>query len=137
MDWHPTPPPKPRKQPPDPVQSLRRKQLKRLDDVLDKLHGLALEGDVGAAKVLLSVAVPPLKPQGTPQPVHLDNATDWQEMGAQLLALMANGHLAPDTTKEMVGTIAEYMTVLGRTVVAQEVEEVKELLAQAEAKRYR
>lgn len=138
MDWHPPPPPKPLPQPKDLVQALRRKHLKRVDAVLDKLQELALEGDVGAAKTLLSVVIPPLKPAGTPQPVHLGGTHDWQEMGAQLLALMAGGHLAPDAAKEMMGAIESYLNTLGRTVVAQEVEELKETIAHLHEKhRYR
>lgn len=130
MDWHPQPPPRPRPQPKDPVQSLRRKHLKRVGEVLNKLHELALDGDVGAAKVLLSCTLPPLKPTGLPQPVDVGETHDWQEMGAQLMALMAGGHLAPDAAKEMLSGIEAYLGILQKTVDAQEVEALKDTVAQ-------
>jgi len=86
------------------VSKLRAAIAERVPDLLAAMMTRALDGDVGAARLLLERAVAPLKAAEQPQALSLPNGT-LTEQGRAVLASVAAGELAPGQGAALLGAI--------------------------------
>lgn len=106
------------------VAKIRAAISDRVPELLAALMTRALEGDVGAARLLLERAIAPLKAAEQPQALTLPDST-LTEQGRAVLAAVAAGELAPGQGAALlaaVGTLARLVEVdeLTRRVEALE-----------------
>lgn len=104
------------------LQKLRAALSDVVPEILDTLKAKALEGDVGAARLLLERVLPPLKAMEPAQAMPLPAGT-LTEQGRAVLAHVAAGELAPSQGAALLGAIG----TLAR------VSEIDELAARVEA----
>ncbi len=95
---------------------LRAAIAARVPELLAAMLERALDGDVGAARLLLERVVAPLKAAEAAEPLHLAGAT-LTEKGAAVLAAVANGALAP-------GQGAALLAGLGALARVREIDEL-------------
>jgi hypothetical protein len=86
------------------VAKLRAAIGERVPELLAAMMTRALDGDVGAARLLLERAVAPLKAAEQPQALSLPDGT-LTEQGRAVLAAVAAGKLAPGQGAQLVGAI--------------------------------
>lgn len=108
------------------VGKLRAAIAKRVPDLLDAMMARALDGDVGAARLLLERAVAPLKAMEQPQALTLPDGT-LTEQGHAVLRSVANGVLAPSQGAALLGAI-------GTLARVTELDELESRIAALEAR---
>ena len=86
------------------VAKLRAAIGERVPELLAAMMTRALEGDVGAARLLLERAIAPLKAAEQAQALSLPNGT-LTEQGRAVLAAVAAGELAPGQGAALLGAI--------------------------------
>lgn len=86
------------------VAKLRAAIADRVPELLQSLLARALDGDVGAARLLLERTVAPLKAVEPAQALTLPNGT-LTEQGRAVLASVAAGELAPGQGAALLGAI--------------------------------
>lgn len=86
------------------VAQIRASIAARVPELLEKLMTLALEGDTGAARLLLERAIAPLKAAEPTQALSLPDGT-LTEQGRAVLASVAAGQLAPGQGAALLGAI--------------------------------
>lgn len=86
------------------VAKLRAAIADRVPELLERLMAQALDGDVGAARLLLERAVAPLKAAEQPQALQLPDDT-LTAQGRAVLAAVAAGELAPGQGAALLGAI--------------------------------
>ena len=86
------------------VAKIRAAIAKRVPDLLDAMMTKALDGDVGAARLLLERAVPPLKAMEPTLALTLPDGT-LTDQGRAVLRSVANGVLAPSQGAALLGAI--------------------------------
>lgn len=87
------------------VARIRAAIAKHVPALLKELKTRALAGDVGAARLLLERAVPPLRAAEQAQPLSLPEGT-LTEQAQAVLAEVAAGNLAPGQGAALLGGIA-------------------------------
>lgn len=75
--------------------------------VLERLIAAALAGDVGAARALLPLTVPALKPVEEPTPVALPTDATLTAQGAAVFAAIARGDMAPSQGAALLSALAD------------------------------
>ena len=98
------------------VAKIRAAIAERVPDLMAAMMSRALDGDVGAARLLLERAVAPLKAAEQPQALTLPDGT-LTEQGRAVLAAVAAGDLAP-------GQGAQLMTAIGTLAKVSELDEL-------------
>ena len=98
------------------VAKIRAAIAERVPDLMAAMMSRALDGDVGAARLLLERAVAPLKAAEQPQALTLPDGT-LTEQGRAVLAAVAAGELAP-------GQGAQLMTAIGTLAKVSELDEL-------------
>jgi len=91
------------------VAKLRAAIAEHLPAIIEKLKAAALEGDVGAARLLLERVVPPIKATEETVPLTLPDGT-LTEQGRAVLLSVATGELAPGQGAALLaslGTLAK------------------------------
>lgn len=86
------------------VSQLRASIAARVPEILDKLMTQALEGDTGAARLLLERAVAPLKAAEQTQALTLPHGT-LTDQGRAVLAAVGTGELVPGQGAALLGAI--------------------------------
>ena len=86
------------------VAKIRADIAKRVPDILDAMMARALDGDVGAARLLLERAVAPLKAIERAQALNLPDGT-LTAQGRAVLRSVADGELAPSQGAALLGAI--------------------------------
>ena len=86
------------------VAAIRAAIADRVPDLLAAMMTRALDGDVGAARLLLERAVAPLKAAEQPQALSLPDGT-LTDQGRAVLAAVAAGELAPGQGAALLGAI--------------------------------
>jgi hypothetical protein len=86
------------------VAKLRAVIAERVPELLAAMMTRALDGDVGAARLLLERAVAPLKAAEQAQALSLPDGT-LTEQGRAVLAAVASGELAPGQGAQLLGAI--------------------------------
>jgi len=107
---------------------MREAIAEAVPELLQTMLQRALEGDVGAARLLLERAIPPLKAQELPQALALPDGT-LTEQGRALLQAVANGELAP-------GQGAALIAALGQLARVAEIDELTRRLEALEGVQY-
>ncbi len=92
------------------VPKIRAAIAARVPEILDKLMALALEGDTGAARLLLERAIAPLKAMKPTQPITLPDGT-LTDQGRAVLAAVAAGALAPGQGSQLIAAIGQLARV--------------------------
>ena len=86
------------------VSKLRAAIAKQVPGILDAMMTKALDGDVGAARLLLERAVPPLKAMEPTLALTLPDGT-LTDQGRAVLRSVAKGVLAPSQGAALLGAI--------------------------------
>ena len=108
------------------VAKLRAAIGERVPELLAAMMTRALEGDVGAARLLLERAIAPLKAAEQVQALSLPNGT-LTEQGRAVLAAVAAGELAP-------GQGAQLLTAIGTLGKITELDELAARITALEGK---
>ena len=101
---------RPRKPRPPEADKLRLEILAKAPELLAALTSRALQGDVGAARLLLERALPPLRAADGPT-IPLD-LSDLSQAPRVILSHIANGTLSPDQAAALAQTIASLTKAL-------------------------
>jgi hypothetical protein len=86
------------------VAKIRAAIAKQVPDLLDAMMAKALDGDVGAARLLLERAIAPLKAIEPVQALTLPDGT-LTDQGRAVLRSVADGELAPSQGAALLGAI--------------------------------
>ena len=108
------------------VAKLRAAIAEHVPTILERLVAAALQGDTGAARLLLERVCPPLKATEEPAPLALPDGT-LTEQGRAVLGAVAAGDLAPGQGGVLLGAIATLARVA-------EVDELERRLTALEAR---
>ena len=108
------------------VAKLRAAIGKRVPELLAAMMARALEGDVGAARLLLERAIAPLKAVEQTHVLSLPDGT-LTDQGRAVLAAVAAGELAP-------GQGAQLLTAIGTLARVAEIDELAARVAALENK---
>lgn len=87
------------------VAKLRAVIAERVPELLAAMMARALDGDVGAARLLLERAIAPLKAIEQPQTINLPGGDTLTEQGRAVLAAVAAGELAPGQGAQLLAAI--------------------------------
>ena len=109
------------------VAKLRAAIADRVPELLAAMMARALDGDVGAARLLLERAIAPLKAAEQPQALSLPDGT-LTDQGRAVLAAVAAGELAP-------GQGAALLSGIGTLARVAEIDELAARVAALEAQR--
>ncbi len=108
------------------VGKLRAAISERVPELLAAMMSKALEGDVGAARLLLERAIAPLKAAEQPQALALPDGS-LTEQGRAVLRSVADGVLAPGQGAALLGAI-------GTLARVTEIDELTKRIAILESK---
>ena len=103
------------------IGKLRAAIGERVPELLAAMMNKALEGDVGAARLLLERAIAPLKAAEHQQVLALPNGT-LTEQGRAVLAAVAAGELAPGQGAALLGAIVTLARVAEVDELARRIE---------------
>ncbi len=95
---------------------LLRRMLDDADGVVDAVVAKALEGDIGAASLILSRLVPALKAQSEKVQFNFDASAPVSEQVEAVLGAISDGAIASDVGKqiiEAIGTLAQVRATEG------------------------
>ncbi len=112
------------------VARLRASIAGSVPAILQALTARALEGDVGAARLLLERAVAPLKAAELPTPLPLPEGSLTQR-GEAVLAAVADGTLAPGQGAALLGALGTLAKLVETDELAARVAALEERHAQA------
>ena len=111
------------------VAKLRAAIAQHVPTILERLVAAALQGDTGAARLLLERVCPPLKAAEEAAPLALPDGS-LSEQGRTVLGAVATGTLAPGQGAALLGAIG----TLARVVEVDELERRIEALEATHAK---
>ena len=84
---------------------LLERMLVDADDIVDAVVAKALEGDTGAASLILSRVLPSLKAQTEKVQFDFDTAAPVSQQVEAVLAAVSRGIIAPDVGKQIIDGI--------------------------------
>ena len=85
---------------------LRQAIAKDLPDIITKLTERAKEGDLGAIRLLLERALPPMKATEQPGPITLPEGDSLADQGRAVIAAAGAGDLAPSQAAQMLTALS-------------------------------
>ena len=103
------------------VAKIRAAIADRVPELLAAMMTRALDGDVGAARLLLERAIAPLKAAEQPQALSLPDGT-LTDQGRAVLAAVAAGELAPGQGAALLGAIGTLARVAEVDELARRIE---------------
>ena len=106
------------------VAQIRSAIAARVPDLLEAMMQRALDGDVGAARLLLERTVAPLKATDMAQALHLPDGT-LTEQGRAVMAAVSAGALAPSQGAALVGALGTLARVIEMDELAARVAELE------------
>jgi hypothetical protein len=107
-DWRPgmkSPNPSGRPKGSTPQTKLMQRMLTDADDIVDAIIAKALEGDIGAASLILGRVIPALKAQAEKVQFDFDAAAPASQQVETVLAAICGGIIAPDVGKQVIDAI--------------------------------
>jgi len=107
------------------VAQIRAAIAERVPELLTAMMAKALDGDVGAARLLLERAVAPLKAAEQTQALALPDGTLTQQ-GRAVLACVAAGELAPGQGAALVSAIGTLARVAEIDELAKRIDKLEE-----------
>ena len=108
------------------IANLRAAITKDIPDIIASLTAAAKAGDVGAARLLLERAIPPIKAAEMPTPIVLPHGS-LSEQGRAVMVAAGAGAIAP-------GQAAQLLTGLGSLAKLIETDELMRRIDALEAK---
>lgn len=108
-DWHPgmkSPNPAGRPKGSTPQSKLMHRMLADADGIVDAIVAKALEGDTGAASLILSRVIPALKAQAEKVQFDFDAAAPVSQQVEAVLGAISSGIIAPDVGKQVIDAIS-------------------------------
>jgi hypothetical protein len=109
----------------NPSTKLRKQIADALPEIINTLVESAKGGDVGSASLLLSRALPPLRPESLPQPVE-DKGTSVDRAERIAIDVLA-GVMSPTTAAELMALLANQAKIV-------ETQELEQRIADLEAR---
>lgn len=106
------------------VAKVRAAIATRIPELLEAMMQRALDGDVGAARLLLERTVAPLKATDMAQALHLPDGT-LTEQGRAVMAAVSAGALAPSQGAALVGALGTLARVIEMDELAARVAELE------------
>lgn len=106
--------------------SLRDSLSEDISHILQMLVKQALDGDVGAAKLLLDRVLPPLRP--VDEPITLLLGDGLAESGWNLWRALSDGRITPDQTAKMMTALGTLARIIESDELAQRVTVLEEKL---------
>ena len=103
------------------VAAIRAAIAERVPELLAAMMAKAIEGDIGAARLLLERAIAPLKAAEQPQALSLPDGT-LTDQGRAVLAAVAAGELAPGQGAALLGAIGTLARVAEVDELARRIE---------------
>lgn len=107
------------------VPKLRAAIAARVPEILAKLIAQALEGDVGASRILLERCIPPLKAMEPTQAITLPDGT-LTDQGRAVLTAVAAGSLAPSQGSQLITAIGSLARVSEIDELAKRIDKLEE-----------
>lgn len=107
------------------VAAIRAAIADRVPDLLTAMMARALDGDVGAARLLLERAIAPLKAAEQAQAMNLPDGT-LTDQGRAVLASVAAGELAPSQGAALLGAIGTLARVTEIDELTQRINRLEE-----------
>ena len=107
------------------VAQIRSSIATRIPELLEAMMQRALDGDVGAARLLLERAIAPLKAAEQSQALSLPDGTLTQQ-GRAVMASVAAAELAPGQGAELLGAIGTLARVTEIDELARRIEVLEE-----------
>ena len=92
------------------VAKIRAALIEHIPHILEAMYQRALDGDTGAARLLLERCVAPLKAMEPTQPLDLPDGS-LTEKGHAILAAVSSGELSPSTGALMLDAIARLVSL--------------------------
>ena len=93
------------------VAQIRSAIAARVPDLLEAMMQRALDGDVGAARLLLERTVAPLRATDMAQPLNLPNGT-LTDQGRAVMVAVSSGELAASQGAALIGAIGALARVV-------------------------
>ncbi len=106
------------------VSKLRASIAARVPELLAAMIDKALEGDVGAARLLLERAIAPLKAMEPTQAIALPDGT-LTAQGRAVLSAVALGHLAPGQGSQLLAAIGSLARVTEIDELTQRIDKLE------------
>lgn len=103
-----------------PATLLRKAIADDMPDIITSLVGLAKNGDVAAAKVLLDRVCPPLKPQA--MPISLPVSDSLTEQGNEIIIAILAGQIPPDIGSQLITALSHQAKLIEIDDLAKRVE---------------
>ncbi len=104
-----------------------------VDDIVAVVKKKAREGDLQAAGLVLSRAVPPKRAVSERTPFELDSSKPPDEQAQQIVAAVAAGELAADDGKVLIDCLASVASLRKFTAFEDELRQMREHLARLTA----
>jgi len=101
----PSPWPRGRPKGSTPQSKLMQRMLANADGIADAVIARALEGDTGAASLILSRIIPALKAQSQRVEFEFDPSASASRQVEQILEAIAGGSVAPDVGKMVIDAV--------------------------------
>ena len=108
------------------VAKLRQVIHSHIPELLGALMTKAMDGDVGAARLLLERVIPPLKAIELPQVISLPN-DGLSAQGHAILAAVASGSLAASQGAALIGAVGSLARVVEVDELAKRIEALEKL----------
>lgn len=109
------------------IGKLRASIAQHVPEIIDRMVAKALEGDAGAARLLLERAIPPIKAADQTHHLNLPEGT-LTDQGRAVLAAVAAGDLPPAQGAQLVAAIGQLARVA-------EIDELERRIAALEGSR--
>jgi hypothetical protein len=109
-----------------PATLLRKSIADDMPEIIQTLVGLAKNGDVQAAKVLLDRICPPLKPQALPVNVAIGETLP--ETGGNVVFATLNGSIPPDIGSMLIRALSEQGKLIELQEMADRLQRLEKLL---------
>ena len=106
------------------VSKIRAAISERVPELLAAMMTKALEGDVGAARLLLERAVAPLKAMEQAQAISLPDGT-LTDQGRAVLTAVAAGALAPGQGSQLIAAIGSLARVVEVDELAKRIDKLE------------
>lgn len=113
---------------PSPTAKLRNIIADDLPGILAALVEKAKDGDVGAANLLLSRCLPPLRPQSEADEIPLAGETLAERAEGVAAAALA-GELSPSVASELMAMLGQHGRILETAELMQRIERLENALA--------
>lgn len=86
----------------------------------------AADGDMQATTMLADRLMPRLKPQGECVMLALDAQATPAQMARQIIAAVAQGHIAPDAGRELLAAVADVCKIVESSELEQRIQRLEE-----------